>query len=536
MPEDCWPPEDAWPYLKPTRFVEWVEEFNLGSYFIERNIEKGKGRKAAILFGDKAFTYDELSILSNRLGSSLRKLGIKLGDTIAIRLGNKPEFVISDLAIQKVGAIGVPMFVLLKGPSIAHILKDAEVKTIIVDADLLEEVEKAGMEGLKRVIVCKGNEGHLKKGYLLWEDLLQKGEERLEVAKVYYHDVSLIHYTSGTTGSPKGCMQTPVTLLGHIAGTVNRADIKGDDVLCISPPLPFAYGHAALMYALYCGASCILIERFTLEEFLKQAVRHQATVLVGVPTVYRMMLSEMRNYDLSRARLLMTAGETFTPELEAGLKAVLPKVKIFNFYGYSEIWNFIGTIPEVHSPTSLGTPYDEYEAKILDEKTGEELPPGKVGVIVARGAGAPFYWRLPEKQRKVVKDGWFHSDDLAYKDENGIFWFKARDVDIIKSSGYLIAPYEIEDALSRHRAVAMVGCIGAPDPVKGEIVKAFVKLKPRYERSDKLLEELEKFAEERLEKYKVPKDWEFIEEMPTTSSGKTLRRGLKDLELKREKK
>ncbi|RLA99070.1 MAG: hypothetical protein DRG83_13650 [Deltaproteobacteria bacterium] len=533
IPKEYWPPEDAWPYVKPTRFVEWTEEFNLARYLVERNVEEGRGGKPAIFFEKEAITYDELSRASNKLGSSLKRLGIRSGDRVAIRLSNRPEFVISDFAIQKIGGIVVPMFVLLKAPSIAYILRDAEVKTIIVEADLLDEVEKAGVGDLEHIIVFRGTKAHKEKGYLLWEELLEEGEEDLESEDIYYHDVAMIHYTSGTTGPPKGCIQTPVGLLGHVAGTVNRAGIREEDVICISPPLPFAYGHALLMYTFYVGASCVLLERFTSEEFLTQAARYKATVLAGVPTAYRMMLPEMRDYDLAEVRLLMTAGETFTEELESALKEVFPKANLFNFYGYTEMWNFIGTIPGVHPPTSLGTPYDEYEVKIVDEKTGEELPSGKVGVIMARGAAGALYWRLPDKQRELVRDGWFRSGDLAYRDEKGIVWFKARDVDVIKSSGYLIAPYEIEAVLSRHPAVAMVGCIGIPDVVKGEIVKAYIKLKPGYEPGDKLVEELEKFAEERLERYKVPKRWEFIDEMPTTLSGKVLRRGLKEMEFKR---
>jgi acyl-coenzyme A synthetase/AMP-(fatty) acid ligase len=256
-------------------------------------------------------------------------------------------------------------------------------------------------------------------------------------------------------------------------------------------------------------------------------------VVAGVPTVYRRLLPDLAEYDLSSLRLLMAAGETFTPELETRLAEALPQAKVFNFYGYTEIWNFIGTVPGVHPATSLGTPYDEYEAKIIDEE-GRELPVGEVGTIASHGAGACLYWRLPDKQREVIKDGWFVADDLAYKDEKGIIWFKARDVDIIKSSGYLISPYEIEDVLAKHPAVAMAGCIGVPDEVKGEVIKAYLKLKPGHEPSDKLIDELTELAKAKLERYKVPNQWEFIEEMPSTLSGKTLRRGLKELELKKQ--
>jgi len=532
IPKDYWPPEDAWPYLKPTRYVKWSDELNLTTLLVERNIERGRGQKVAIFTGDKSITYNELSRLSNKLGNSLKKLGIKSGDRVALRLTNGPGFVISDLATQKIGAVVVPMFLLLKASSIEHIGNDAEITTVIVDADWLEEVEKTKIDSLKHIIVLKGTQAHKEKGYLIFEELLEAGEEDLEVERIYFHDVVMVHYTSGTTGFPKGCIQTPVTLLGHVTNTIERAGLVEDDVIFITPPLPFAYGHASLMYAFYLGASCSLMERFTPEDSLKQVEQHKVTVIAGVPTVYRLMLPHMPNYNLSSLRLLMSAGETFTEDLGAKIREALPQAKIFNFYGYTEIWNYIGTVSGVHPPTSLGTPYEEYEAIILDEDTKQEVPQGKVGTIAARGAGACLYWRLPEKQRDSIKDGWFCTDDLAYKDENGVIWFTARDIDIIKSSGYLIAPYEIEDLLSKHPAVLTAGCIGVPDPAKGEIVKAFLKLKPGYEPSDKLIEELEKFAEEKLEKFKVPRRWEFIAAIPTTLSGKTLRRGLKELEEK----
>ena len=527
--KEYWPPQDAWPHMHATSFVDWTDEFNLATYLVERNLKQGRASKPAILFGKTSMTYDDLSRMSNKLGSSLRRLGIKSGDRIALRLNNSPEFVVSDLAAQKVGGIPVPMFVLLKATSISHILNDAGIEAVIVESSLVEEVEKAGLDKVKHVIVSRGNQAHKKKGYLMWEELLEEGDENLEIEKPYYQDIAMIHYTSGTTGTPKGCIQTPVGLLGHVAGTVNRAGLNENDILCISPPLPFAYGHAALMYSLYIGGACILLERFSINEFLEQAERNSASILVGVPTSYRMMIPEIPKYDLSNVRLLMTAGETFTDELESSLTDLFPKANFFNFYGYTEMWNFVGTVPGVHSPTSLGTPYDEYEVKIVDEKTGHELGPGEVGLIKARGAAGSLYWGLPGEQKKAVKDGWFYSGDLAYKDEEGILYFKARDVDIIKTSGYLIAPYEIEAALNMNPAVALVGCVGVADPVKGETIKAYIKLKDGYESSDSLVQELEAFLDQRLEKYKIPKKWEFITEMPTTASGKVLRKSLKQM-------
>lgn len=528
IPKEVWPPEDAWPLVKPTSLVEWKENFNLGKYLLDRNVDEGRGQKAAIFFKDRRISYEELSKQSDKLGSSLKRLGVASGHRVAIRLTNRPEFVVSDFALQKIGAIPVPTFILLKAPSITHIINDANIKTIIVEAALINEVEKAGMAELEHVIVLGGDQSHKDKGFLLWEELLRDGEETLQSTDIYFHDATLIHYTSGTTGAPKGCIQTPTGLLGHIAGTVNRAGITENDVLCISPPLPFAYGHAALMYTLYSGCTCILFDKFSPEEFVKQASKYKATVIVGVPTFYRMMISDIPNYDWRQVRLLMTAGETFTQELELQLKSLLPNSEIFNFYGYTEMWNFIGTIPGVHSPTSLGIPYDEYQIMVVDEETGEQVSTGRVGMIKAHGAAGAFYWGLPEKQRELVKDGWFYSGDLAYVDEEGIFHFKARDVDIIKSSGYLIAPYEIEATLSENPAVELVGCVGVPDPLKGEVIKAFIKLKKGHSPSEALIGELEQFVESRLETYKVPKEWEFVEQMPTTPSGKVLRKKLKE--------
>lgn len=534
VPREYWPPADAWPSIRTTGFVDWTETFNLAPYLIDRNVEKGRGEQPALCFKDRSLSYNELSRSSNRLGSGLKKLGIRSGDRVAIRMTNCPEFVITDMALQKIGAIAVPLFVLLRAPSIAHILSDARITALIADAGLMEELEKAGLESIDHVVVFGSNNTDWPKKYCAWEGLVEQGDEKLQIESIYHHDVAMIHYTSGTTGAAKGCIQTPVGILGHVAGTVHRAGLSEGDVLAISPPLPFAYGHAAVMYAFYLGGSAILVERFSVEEYLAQAERYRATVLVGVPTLYRMMLQEMHRHDLSAVRLVMTAGETFTPELEQALREALPQANFFNFYGYTEMWNFIGTIPGVHPPSSLGIPYDEYEVRIVSEETGEPVRQGEVGMIKASGAAGALYWGLPERQRAMVKDNMFYSGDLAYQDEAGVIWFKARDVDIIKTSGYLVAPYEIEDALSRHKAVAAVGCIGVPDPVKGEIVKAFVKLRSDFEPSQALVDELEAWADEKLEKYKVPRAWEFIDEMPVTASGKTLRRGLKEIEMRRK--
>jgi len=530
--KEFWPPRDAWSYIKLTRHVEWTEEFNLAWYLLNRHVKEGRGQNIATIFEDKKLTYAELSKITNKLGNSLRKLGIKSGDRVSIRIGNRPEFLISDLAIQKIGAIPVPLFLLLKASSIEYIGNDAQIKAVIVDADWLEEVEKTEIDSLEHIIVLKGTKAHKDKGYLIFEELMEEGEEEIEINSIYYHDVAMIHYTSGTTGPPKGCIKTPATLLGHVAGSIDRAKIVESDVICGIPPFAFAFGHATLLFALYAGAAYLFIKKYTTEEFLGQVEKHGATVLGGVPTAYRMMLEFMPNYDLSRVRLLIAGGETFTQQLESDINKVLPQAGIFNCYGYTEMWNFIGTIPKVQPATSLGIPYDEYEARILDKETGKELPTGKVGIISVRGAGATFYWRIPEKQKQVVKDGWFCTDDLAYKDKAGLIWFTARDVDIIKSSGYLIAPYEIESVIGKHPGVETAGCIGTPDPVKGELIKAYIKVKSGHEPTEELIEDLKKFAEEGLERYKIPKVWEFIDEIPTTLSGKTLRRELKEIDSK----
>jgi len=533
------PPRDLWPKIV-FNFPEaeaWRSRVNVAEMLVDKNVNEGRGEKVAVLHEDQRITYRELQRMINIFGNALKSLGIGIGDRVMIKLPNIPEFIISHLAVQKIGSVSVPVHHLLKAKEIAYIANDCEAKALITTWQLACEVEKARHElrSLKHLILVGAEPEKSAIPFESFQDLMKRFSSAavLDPVHVDPDEVALLQYTSGTTGPPKGCIHTHRDYLAVGECFAKKVMLSNENDVWGGPAsMAFSLGHNAFISdPFYCGAAASLIgdRRFDPMYMFELIERHKITILCAVPTAYRAMVAlkgERGKYDFSSLRVCVTGGEHCPPSLYWEIK---------NFFG-CEVLNHIGCTELHHAfvasrfgqvkPGSLGFPVPGYDVRIFDDD-GNELPPNQIGHLVAIGPTGTRYWNRIKEQAESVKNGWNYTGNLAYKDDDGFFWFVSRSDDIIKTAGYRVSPHEIEETLVMHPAVAEAGVIGAPDPERGQIIKAFVVLKPGFQPSDDLKENLKNFSKEQMAPYKVPREIVFVKELPKTETGKIKRAELR---------
>ena len=542
IPENYFPPQELWPqYVLPQEFVI-PDNTNLAYCLLDRHIDGGKGERPAVIFGDKVMTYSQLQEASCRIASGLADLGVEKSDRVAIRMVNCTEVLAAIFALMRLGAIPVPMSPLWSKDEIAFTSNNAEAKYIFVSAPLMEEVEKAkgDFQFTKNIVVVGGNPKDAEaKGYISYAALLDKGDGKVFTEDVDMDDVGVILYTSGTTGPPKGCIHFVKELLceSYLVNKYVWRLVEGD-ILGGSAPVSFAAGFGTFaLIPFYAGATVCLIGKFAPDVLLETVQKHRVTVLTGLPTAYRALLRfpDFDKYDISSLRMSTTGGdalgvETFNAWLE---KTGQP---IYEGLGATEMVHLITSNAVDMKPKagSIGIPLPGFDIKVLSEE-GEECKAGEVGKLTAVGPTGSLYWkpyaddeRLLKTQKESVVDGRIKLGDAVYKDEDGYIFFVSRESDMIKSSGYRIGPAEVEDALKKNPAVADAGVIGSPDPLKGEITKAYIILKGGQTPSEELAAKLVESCKEYVAIYKLPRAVAFCDQLPRTPTGKLLRRVLKE--------
>lgn len=541
------PPKEMWPRFK-LDFPEaqtWPAKLNIAEALVDENVRKGRGAKVAILMDELRITYGELQLMVNRFGNALKSLGVEVGDRVMLRLPNIPEFVVGSLAAQKIGAVSVPTFTLLRAKEISYIANDCEAKVLITTPPLLEEVEKVKdeLKTVKYVILAGVKPSEVKDPYIAFDDLMDRFKDATELdpVRVDQDEIALLLYTSGTTGPPKGCIHTHrhyLAIADCYAKNVLMASEK--DVWGGPPTMAFAYGHTGLIgNPLRHGAAASLIgpRRFDPILMFELIEKHKISILYAVPTAYRAMVAlkeERKKYDFSSLRVCVTAGEPCPPSLYHEVKGFFG-CEVLEHIGCTELLDgFISSRFGQVKPGSMGIPVPGYDARVLDDE-GRELPSGEVGHLAVIGPVGIRYWRKPEKQAESVKGGWNYTGDVCYKDMDGFFWFVSRSDDIIKTAAYRVSPHEVEEVLVKHPAVAETGVIGVPDPERGQAIKAFIVLKPGYEPSDKLKEEIREFVKGQIAPYKAPREVEFVIELPKTETGKIRRVELRRKELEKRR-
>jgi 2-aminobenzoate-CoA ligase len=416
---------------------------------------------------------------------------------------------------------------------------------IVVAAAFLEGVVKArpNLKTAKHVIVFGGQPEELKaQGLLCYEELVANESPALDPVRRPRTAVSVLLYTSGTTGMPKGTAHYMEEAL-IIPDTMGKYgwNVQPEDILCGPAPISLAGGYSTVATIPFrFGAAASLIPKFSPDGLFDLIQKHKVTILSALPTAYRKMLEvpdAEKKYNLSSLRVLTGGGESLTAKTYEDWKARFGQ-EIYEGLGTTEMmYVFVSSVvTRKVKPGAIGTAVPGYEIQVITEE-GKVAKPGELGRLYARGPTGTLYWRpleeggnLLEKQKALIREGWVLVGDFCTMDEDGYLSFVSRQEDLIKSSGYRIGPEEIEDALLKHPAVADAGVIGLPDPIRGQNVKAFVILKPGHTASEELKQKLIDSCRDHVAIYKLPRLVEFVTELPRTLQGKLLRRVLRDKE------
>jgi acetyl-CoA synthetase len=456
-------------------------------------------------------TFGQLTDASNRLANALAGLGVHAGDRVAIMLPQRVETAVAHLAVYKLGAIAVPLSILFGSEAAGTRLRDADVAVVVGETDGLETVAALGLDA-RPIDVDRD-----------WDRLLERGSARFTPAATGPDTPALIIYTSGTTGPPKGALHGHRVLLGHLPGVELSHDFfpQQDDLLWTPADWAWIGGlYDVLMPALHHGRPVVAFRapRFDPEQAFDLVRRLGVRNVFLPPTALRLM----RQVDGGRAdlRSVASGGESLNADLlDWGREAL--GVTINEFYGQTEANMLVSSCASLWParPGVMGRACPGHEVALLD------------GEIAVRVEGDPVvflgYWRNPAATAEKVRDGWLRTGDLAEQDEDGSFRFVGRADDVITSGGYRIGPAEVEGSLAQHPAVALAAVVGVPDAVRGEIVKAFVVLAPGVEATATLAGELQAFVRTRLAAYEYPREVEFVDALPMTTTGTIQRAALR---------
>ena len=532
----------------PWRFIP--ERYNLGVDLTYGQVIAGHGATPAILWENAAgatrtLTYSQLDALSTRLGSSLARLGVRRGDRVFLRLPIVPEFYIAALAVAKLGAVFIPSSTQFRTREVEYRLKDSGAVAAITTTDLVEPIDRVSgaCPELQQVIVMPYPDPRTPPGpgHLGFDRLIEDGNEGFVPADTTADETAFIVYTSGTTGDPKGVVHLhryPRAYEGLIRYWHDYQ--PGDRVACPSELgwlLPVA---TTFLYALSRGLTVVLYDslggRFEPRRWFELFAKYRITNFTAPPTTYRMMMAEAeaaRHHDLSSWRHAVAAGEPLPADT---LEAIQHQfgVRPLDGIGMSECmvycFNMVGAPVK---PGSCGRPGPGTVIELMDENM-QPVPVGAEGVLCVRRDSHPGmmkeYWNKPERTADIFRGPWYYSGDVLVRDANGYFWFQGRADDVIKASGYRVSPFEVESCLVSHPAVLEAAAVASPDAVRGMVIKAFIVPRPGFAPGPKLAAEIQEFAKGNMAPYKYPREIEFVDGLPKTTSGKIKRRDLRERE------
>jgi 2-aminobenzoate-CoA ligase len=522
-------------YIRTLDALRYPAELNLARELLDRHVADGRGDRPAIRFPGGVITYGELQQRVDRLGHALRALGVERGDRVLVRLTNAPEFVETWLAIQKIGAVAVATMPMLRARELSFILQDAEPRVAVVAGPLLEELERA-LEAapVRPQLLVVGGQAALPAGAIAFETATARPGEPLEPVLVPRDALAMIAYTSGSTGRPKGTCHTPEDILASAdAYAAHVLQPTPSDIFGGHPTLAFTFGLGGLLvFPLRFGASTVLYPLSGPEAILDSVQRERITLLFCAATTYRLMLNLPdfeRRYDLSSLRFCISAGETLPGQVYEQWKA-RTGIDILDGLGSTEMFHiFVSSRPDAIRPGATGLPVPGYEVRVVDDQM-RIVPDGTPGLLAVRGPTGCKYWRNPDRQRDYVRDGWNVPGDVYVRDQDGFFWYQCRNDDLIVSAGYNIAPPELEAVIGEHPSVAEVAVVGVPDPVRGEVPKAFVVLRAGEAPSGDLADRIKDHVKREIAPYKYPRQVEFLDALPKTETGKIRRVELRERE------
>ena len=518
---DSLPPQEQWPdFLFDLPELRYPDRINCVVEMLDRWVESGHGHRPCLIAPAESLTYAQLSERVNRIAGVLtRELGLVPGHRVLLRGPNSPMMVAAYLGILKAGGIAVATMPLLRAKEIAYPVTKARVDLALCDHRLADEMEKARTLAprLQRVVYWGSA------GADSLEAMMAASAATFTACDTASDDVCLIAFTSGTTGEPKGTMHFHRDMLAT-CDTYGRFVLqpKASDRFIGSPPLAFTFGLGGLvLFPLRIGASTILLEKTTPDDLLAAIGRFEASVCFTAPTAYRAMLSKLGESNIRSLRKCVSAGETL-PKATFDAWLAATGIRILDGIGATEMLHiFIGSPENNIRPGATGQPVPGYEACVVDE-TGAPLPPNTMGRLAVRGPTGCRYL-ADRRQQQYVQNGWNITGDTYLMDADGYFWYQARSDDMIVSAGYNIAGPEVEAALLEHPAVAECGVVGAPHEERGQIVKAYVVLRPGYSGDPTLTKTLQDYVKATIAPYKYPRAIEYVASLPRTQTGKLQR-------------
>jgi len=517
--------------------LKYSENYNF-AYDVMDEIARLQPNRRAMIWCNEAgeehtFSFSDLKRMSDKTANMLRTHGVKKGDMVMLVLKRHFEFWFSILALHKLGAVAIPATNLLTKKDFEYRFEAAGVKAVLCTADgeVAEHVDMACEEykGLSSKIIVNGK----RDGWYSFTDEVEKASENFERVETKAHEPMLLYFTSGTTGYPKMVIHDHTYSLGHIITAKYWHNVDPDGIhLSISDT---GWGKAAWgkLYGQWiCGTTVFVydFDKFVPGDILAKIEKYRITTFCAPPTMYRFFIKEgMDGYDLSCLKYATTAGEALNPEVYNRFLEYTG-LKLMEGFGQTEttlvLTNLVGTTPKVGS---MGKPSPMYHVDLVDED-GNSVEPGVTGEIVIRtqdGVKQPGLFMGYYRNEKLTNEAWhdnlYHTGDTAWRDEDGFFWYVGRTDDVIKASGYRIGPFEIESVLMEHPAVLECAVTGAPDPVRGQVVKATIVLTKAYKPSAELIKELQSYVKKQTAPYKYPRIVEFVEELPKTISGKIKR-------------
>ncbi|MBZ5750133.1 MULTISPECIES: acetate--CoA ligase [Metabacillus] len=510
---------------------------------IDKHAETFRKNKIALYYRDaereEKYTFKEMKELSNKAGNVLKNLSnVEKGDRLFVFMPRTPELYFVILGAIKLGAIVGPLFEAFMEGAVKDRLEDSEAKVIVTTPELLDRIPVNELPLLKHIVVV-GNSVDAK--YIDFLSEMKTASKNLEIEWVDKTDGLLLHYTSGSTGRPKGVLHVHQAMVQHYQTGRWVLDLQEDDVYWCTADPGWVTGTIYGIFAPWLsGATNVIVGgRFKPETWYQTIEDFGVTVWYSAPTAFRMLMGAgdglVKQFDTSSLRHVLSVGEPLNPEV------VRWGVKVFNKRIHDTWWmtetgaQLICNYPCMEiKPGSMGKPIPGVKASIVDDQ-GNELPPYRMGnLAIKKGWPAMMQtiWNNQEKYESYFLQGdWYVSGDSAYMDEDGYFWFQGRIDDVIMTAGERVGPFEVESKLLEHPAIAEAGVIGKPDPVRGEIIKAFVALLEGYEASEQLKEEIRTFVKVGLAAHAAPREIEFCEKLPKTRSGKIMRRVLKAWEL-----
>ena len=519
--------------------IKIPENFNFPYDVVDRYAETNPDKIAMVWCNDnneeRIFTFKDMKIYSDKAANLFKECGLVKGDTVMLTLKSRYDFWFCLLGLNKIGAVPIPATHMLKTRDIVYRIESADIKMVVCIAEeqvpeCMDEAEKR----LKDIKIIKAVVGSEKReGWINFREMLEKSSEKFERPtgkdNTRNKDPSVVYFSSGTTGLPKMIEHDFTYPLGHIITAKYWQNVIDDGLHYTVADTGWAKCLWGKIYGQWIAGSAVFVydyDRFNAAEMLGKASKHGVTTFCAPPTIYRFLIKEdLSKYDFSTLEYAVTAGEPLNPEVYNKFYE-FTGLKLMEGFGQTEMVICIANFPWMKPrPGSMGKPSPGYNMSLMD-KNGNICDVGEEGELVINTQdGKPpglfgEYYINQKKTDEAWHDGYYHTGDTAWMDEDGYLWFVGRNDDIIKSSGYRIGPFEVESAVMSHPSVLECAITGVPDPVRGQIVKATIVLAKGYQSSERLKKDIQNHVKNVTAPYKYPRVIEFVDELPKTISGK----------------